>query len=215
MKIKENVYMLECTRKKIDYHGRSCDSMVYAVLEPDGITLIDTGFPQFSYEIMEELRTLGQHRLPLKQILLTHGDLDHIGNAAWLQEKNDCPVWISRDEEVYFTGTRPRLPNKQIMCQEMGLRPPCFTFYPKDGRVGAFQILDTPGHTAGHVCILYRQVLFGGDLFSISEGTLKGANPEWTEDMALATRSLELLRPCKFTMLCPGHGMPDKRRNYL
>lgn len=215
MKIKENIYMLECTRKKINYHSRSCDSMVYAVLESDGITLIDTGFPQFSYEIMEELRTLGQHRLPLKQILLTHGDLDHIGNAAWLQEKNDCLVWISKTEESYFTGKRSRLPNKQAMCQEMGLRQPRFTFYPENKLVGPFQILNTPGHTAGHVCILYEQVLFGGDLFSISEGHFCGANPEWTEDLDLASCSLELLRPYKFTMLCPGHGMPDKRRNYI
>lgn len=215
MKIKENIYMLECTRKKVLYHGRECDSMVYAVLEPDGVSLIDSGFPPFSYDILEEIRLLGQHRLPLKQILLTHADLDHIGNAAWLQEKTGCTVWISRLEEDYLTGERERLPNKQKMCEEFRLQLPSVEFYPVSGAVGEFQILDTPGHSAGHVCLLYRQVLFGGDLFSISGGVFSGANPEWTEDPVLAGQSLERLRSLKFTMLCPGHGIPDKRRNYL
>lgn len=215
MKIKENIYMLECTRKKVSYHGRDCDSMVYAVLEEEGITLIDTGFPPFSYEILEELRLLGQHRLPLKQILLTHGDLDHIGNAAWLQEKTGCTVWISRKENDYLTGKRLRLPNKQRMCEEFHLQLPRVEFYPDSGAVGEFQILDTPGHSAGHVSILYRQVLFGGDLFSLSGGIFTGANPEWTEDGEQSACSLERLRCLKFSMLCPGHGIPDKRRNYL
>lgn len=215
MKIKENVFMLECTRKKILYHQRECDSMVYAVLEADGITLIDSGFPPFSYEILEELRNLGQHRLSLKQILLTHGDLDHMGGAAWLQDKTGCSVWISSLEQAYFSGERARLPNKQQMCQEFHLQIPRLSFYPEDGHLGEFQILPTPGHTMGHVCILYQQVLFGGDLFSFSGGVFHGANPEWTEDLAEAAHSLEQLRRYKFTMLCPGHGIPDKRRNYL
>lgn len=215
MKVKENIYMLECTRKKVLYHGRACDSMVYAILEPDGISLIDSGFPPFSYAILEEIRLLGQHRLPLKQILLTHADLDHIGNAAWLQEKTGCTVWISRLEQEYLIGKRNRLSNKQRMCEEFHLQLPRVEVYPGSGAVGDFQILATPGHSAGHVCILYRQVLFGGDLFSLSDGIFSGANPEWTEDPALAACSLDLLRPLKFTMLCPGHGTPDKRRNYL
>ena len=215
MKIRENVFMLECTRKKILFHQRECDSMVYAVLEEDGITLIDSGFPSFAYEILEELRTLGQHRLPLKQILLTHGDLDHIGSAAWLQDKTSCTVWISPKELVYFQGERERLPNKQQMCEEIGLQVPRLSFYPESGRLGDFQILPSPGHTVGHVCILYRQILFGGDLFSVSGGAFRGANPEWTEDTEEAALSLKRLRDYKFTMLCPGHGMPDKRRNYI
>ncbi|WP_434310462.1 MBL fold metallo-hydrolase [Hominifimenecus sp. rT4P-3] len=215
MKIKENIYMLECTRKKVLYHDRECDSMVYAVLEADGITLIDSGFPPFAYEILEEIRLLGQHRLSLKQILLTHGDLDHIGNAAWLQDKTGCNVWISQEENVYLTGERKRLPNKQRMCEEFHLQLPRVEFYPPSRMVGDFQIFDTPGHSRGHVCILYRQVLFGGDLFSFSGGSFSGANPEWTEDMEQAARSLDCLRSLKFSMLCPGHGIPDKRRNYL
>jgi len=215
MKISPDVFMLEITRGKFMYQDRACYSMVYAVREPDGITLIDTGFPGFAYGILEELRTLGQHRLPLKQILLTHADLDHMGNAAWLQEKTGCPAWISMKEKVYVTGERSRLPEKQQMCKDCGLQIPRLQFYPPNRRVGEFEILDTPGHSAGHVCILYHGILFGGDLFSIADGTLQGANPQWSEDMETARRSLESLKPYKFTMLCPAHGLPDRRRDYL
>ena len=215
MRITNNIFMLETTRQKFLYQGNEYSSMVYAVLEKDGVTLIDTGFPTFEYGILEELRRLGRNLLPLKQILLTHGDLDHIGNAAWLQEKTGCPVWIDSKEAAYFKGGRPRIPAKEQMCRDCGLKVPRLEFYPDTGRVGDFQIIDTPGHTVGHVCVLYQNILFGGDLFSITDKGFCGANPAWTEDMKQAENSLEKLKKYKFSMLCPAHGMPDKRRDYL
>ena len=70
--------------------------MVYAVLEPDGLTLIDTGFPDRGMEILNEVRELGKRKIDIKQIFLTHSDLDHMGNAAWIQDKVGCPVWVRK-----------------------------------------------------------------------------------------------------------------------
>ena len=85
MKISQNTYMLETTRQAYLWKGRECYSMVYAVLEPDGITLIDTGFPDRGMEILNEVRELGKRKIDIKQIFLTHSDLDHMGNAAWIR----------------------------------------------------------------------------------------------------------------------------------
>ena len=96
MKISQNTYMLETTRQAYPWKGRECYSMVYAVLEPDGITLIDTGFPDRGMEILNEVRELGKRKIDIKQIFLTHSDLDHMGNAAWIQDKVGCPVWVRK-----------------------------------------------------------------------------------------------------------------------
>ena len=212
MKICSNVYRLESTQGAVLWKGRECFSMVYAVLEEDGITLIDTGFPDKGLEILAELRELGGRALNVKQILLTHADLDHMGNAAWIQEKIGCPVWISEKERVYTDGRKPRFGEKQAMAEAFGLKNPVFTHYPASGRLGEFEILPTPGHSEGHVSILYaKKILFGGDLFSCRNGELFSASPVFSEDVPLAEESLRKILENKFTVLCPAHGEPQKR----
>ena len=214
MKISQNVYMLETTMGPTLWKGRECFSMVYAVLEEDGITLIDTGFPDKGMEILNEVRELGKRKLDVKQILLTHADLDHMGNAAWIQDKVGCPVWIAEKELIYTDGSKPRFGEKQEMAEAFGLTNPEFSLYPESGRLGEFEIIETPGHSEGHVSIIYgKKILFGGDLFFCKDGKLSSANPVYSEDVAQAEKSLEELLTQKFTILCPAHGEPEKRKN--
>lgn len=214
MKISQNIYMLEATTKPIIWKGRACYAMVYAVLEQDGITLIDTGFPSQGMEILNEVRELGKRKLDVKQILLTHADLDHMGNAAWIQDKVGCPVWISEKELIYTDGRKSRFGEKQEMAEAFQLINPRFSVYPPSGKMGGFEIIETPGHSEGHVSILYnKKVLFGGDLFFCRQGQMASAKPEYSENVPLAERSLEQLLTYKFTILCPAHGEPEKRKN--
>ena len=214
MKISQNVYMLETTMGPTMWKGRECFAMVYAVLEEDGITLIDTGFPDKGMEILNEVRELGKRKLDVKQILLTHADLDHMGNAAWIQAKAGCPVWISEKELIYTDGRKARFGEKQEMAEAFGLQNPTLSIYPESGRIGEFEIIETPGHSEGHVSIIYnKKILFGGDLFFCKQGQMSSANPVYSEDVPLAEKSLEQLLKNKFTILCPAHGEPEKRKN--
>jgi glyoxylase-like metal-dependent hydrolase (beta-lactamase superfamily II) len=215
LRIQENVFMLEATRKKFSYKAHEYYSMVYAIVENDGITLIDTGFPSFGQDILEELRQLCKSQNNIKQILLTHVDLDHIGNAAWLQQKTGCDVWVSEKEMVYISGIKRRFGKKHQMFMDLNPQLPEFRMYPNDYKIGEFEIIPTPGHSEGHVCILYHNVIFGGDLFSFVNDVFRMANPEWSEDMELAQQSLEIVRSYPFTILCPAHGMPTKRKRYI
>lgn len=214
MRITNCIYTLETASIQRRYGEMVCTTTAYAVIQPDGITLIDTGFPGHEEELLREAMKLEQQELPVKQILLTHADLDHMGNAAWLQEKTGCPVYLSPKEASYLTGARPRLPVKEEMCRLFGLRSPHYRFYPEDGVLGDFQVIPTPGHTAGHVCLLYHGVLFGGDAFSCFDGVLQTSKPQWTEDLEQAQRSLDALRACPCSILCPAHGAPTKRKNH-
>ena len=43
---------------------------------------------------------------------------------------------------------------------------------PEDGMIGDIKVIYTPGHTVGHVCFLYKGIMFAGDLFSTKNGEI-------------------------------------------
>ena len=38
--------------------------------------------------------------------------------------------------------------------------------------IGDIKIINTPGHTVGHVCLLYKDIMFVGDLFRTKNGEI-------------------------------------------
>lgn len=78
-----------------------------------------------------------------------------------------------------------------------------------------FTIINTPGHTEGGVCILYKgdgmEFLFSGDTFFdpkmkiVGRTDLPTSNPQ---DLDISLRKLEII---SYDILCPGHGKITKR----
>ncbi len=69
--------------KTINLGGVNC----YLVKTGDSFILIDTGFPAKRAALDKELASAGCRPGNLKLIVLTHGDLDHAGNCAYLRKK--------------------------------------------------------------------------------------------------------------------------------
>jgi glyoxylase-like metal-dependent hydrolase (beta-lactamase superfamily II) len=64
--------------------------------EPGGYALVDTGMAtDAARAIWDQLSTTALAHRPLTRILLTHLHPDHVGLAAWLQQRFDVPVWSS------------------------------------------------------------------------------------------------------------------------
>ena len=65
--------------------------------------------------------------------------------------------------------------------------------------------IDTPGHTMGSICVLYREegLLFTGD--TILGGSTTAISPD-QGDMGLYVESLRRLLSYDARMICPGHG---------
>ncbi|WP_457278632.1 hydroxyacylglutathione hydrolase [Polaromonas sp. P5_D5] len=110
-------------------------------------------------------RTLEQHALQLESILVTHHHADHTGGVDALREATGAQVWGPATEHI----PRPYTPlSGGDTAKALGLN---------------FQVIDVPGHTAGHIAFYTpevngRPLLFCGDtLFSGGCGRLFEGTP--------------------------------------
>ena len=159
-------------------------------------------------EIDRIVAVLNRHHLTVKQILITHAHIDHIAGAAKLKaltgapilyNPNDLPLVKMMDLQAAWLG----MPTPEVPAPDDTL---------EEGRVISItglngQILHTPGHTQGSVClhIPEQKLLLAGDtLFAGSVGRtdLPGG------DGPTLIRSIhsKLLPLPEDTIVVPGHG---------
>ena len=133
-------------------------------------------------------------------ILLTHGHEDHTAAADDLADIFDCPVYMSLKDYVLVDPKNPL---------NYGYDAPVYheiLDLKGDMKIGAFQlhIIETPGHTAGSVCIQYRNLLFTGDtLFANSVGRTDLYSGD--EEQMIETLKM-LMRMDRSLRILPGHG---------
>lgn len=90
-------------------------------------------------------------------VLITHHHGDHTGAVETLAEHWNFPIYGPRKESIAGI-TNPVEEGDVVRIEELGL---------------AFDVLETPGHTLGHVCYYGDGKLFSGDtLFSCGCGRL-------------------------------------------
>ena len=116
--------------------------------------------PGYTPEVI--LDFLAGKGLKLEAILLTHGHFDHVGAVRDLAAETGCQVYLNPDD----LSMPPR----------MTAGPLYYTDTYSDGDTLSpagipFQVLSTPGHTPGSVCLIAENYLFSGDtLFAGSCG---------------------------------------------
>ena len=135
----------------------------------------------------------------ISAILLTHGHFDHVGGVREIFSQTDCDIYLC--------------PADCQMPETMTAGPLCYTNSYQDGDslnlAGlTLQVLHTPGHTPGSVCLLCENALFAGDtLFAGSCGRTDLPCGDW-DTLASSLARLKAL-PGDYTVY-PGHGEATK-----
>jgi len=153
-------------------------------------------------------RRLTELGLKLKQILITHAHIDHVGGAVKLKKLTGAPILLNEND-------LPLLRMMDAQAGWLGMATP--EVAPPDAslaeglKVGLerypAQILHTPGHTQGSVCVHFAplKMVFAGDtLFagSIGRTDLPGGNGRQLIE-SIETRLMALPDETK---VIPGHG---------
>jgi len=158
--------------------------------------------------IPQILARLAKHGLTLKQIVVTHGHIDHVGGALKLKlatgapvlmNENDMPLLKLMDEQAGWLGIEPPEVAPPDMSAEEGMVVSIANH--------AAQVIFTPGHTQGSICLHFvpEKLLVAGDtLFagSIGRTDLPGGNPR----QILTSIHDRLLVLPEETRVIPGHG---------
>jgi glyoxylase-like metal-dependent hydrolase (beta-lactamase superfamily II) len=135
-------------------------------------------------------------------ILVTHTDVDHIAGVAALAEGTGAEVWAPVEEvDALRSGTtRGGFP--------VGAHDPAHTVSGGDEITVAgiaFEVVDVPGHSHGHVAFHHHGELFAGDLlFAGSVGRHDLPGGDW-ETLLASVRALVDRFPAE-TVVYPGHG---------
>ena len=137
--------------------------------------IIDLG-GDFS-KILGQAEGLG---LDVKGVVLTHGHFDHVAGAIRCRE-HGIPVYVSQ-EDAKMLSSRTNLSEYAgygyLSFEADGI------LHEGENEIGGikFEVIKTPGHTAGSVCVLIDNKLFSGDtLFALSYGRYDFPTGDFTE----------------------------------
>ena len=180
-----------------------CNCTLLGDEEAGEVIVIDPGD-----EVSRIYRRIVGFGLKLKQILVTHAHIDHVGGALKLKRLTGAPILLNEND----------LPLLKMMEQQaawLGVPTPEVTA-PDDSLVDGMQVgldryparvIHTPGHTQGSVCLHFeplKMVIAGDTLFagSIGRTDLPGGNSRHIIH-SIETRLMVLPDA---TRVLPGHG---------
>jgi glyoxylase-like metal-dependent hydrolase (beta-lactamase superfamily II) len=211
---------------------------VYLVRLKSGYLLIDCGMntDECFDALARALESAGAAWHDIRVILLTHVHPDHMGLAPRLLQLTPAKLWMHTEDAAYLeqlVKSEPYRAWAAEVLRESGVAPEIIAQIGATSReihqsfhslqpdrllaggekiplaVGNLDVLWTPGHSPGHVCLYDRQrrVLFSGDqileFISPNIGWHPGRDP-LSEFLA----SLEELDKLDIELILPSHGAP-------
>ncbi|MGH9502039.1 MAG: MBL fold metallo-hydrolase [Terriglobales bacterium] len=159
-------------------------------------------------DIEDVLALVRKHNLQVKQIVITHAHIDHVGGAMKLRAVTGAPILLNQNDyallkmlDVQAAWIGVENPGKIEIDHAIG----------QSDRVQAgsltAEVIHTPGHTEGSVCLYFpaeNKLIAGDTLFagSIGRTDLPGGS------MQKIIRSLheKVLTLPDETVVVPGHG---------
>jgi len=196
----------------------------YLIKTDTGYILIDTGYTRKRIDLAKERECAGCKPGNLQVIVLTHGDFDHSGNAAYLRKKFGARIAMHHDDagmvehgNMFWNRSKSNILIKVIapilfrFGKSERFKPDSYIEDGDDLSEHGFdaKALHIPGHSKGSIGILTA----GGDLIcgDLLTNWDKPKQPDLNsimDDPAAANASAEKLKILKINIVYPGHGKP-------
>ncbi len=159
-------------------------------------------------DIEDVLAIVRKHNLQVKQIVITHAHIDHVGGAMKLRAATGAPILLNQNDYAL-------LKILDAQAEWIGVAPPGEVKIDQavssgdKARAGAHEasIFHTPGHTEGSICLYFateKKLIAGDTLFagSIGRTDLPGGSMEKIMESLHGT----VLSLPDETIVVPGHG---------
>lgn len=203
---------------------------VYLVKTDNGYFMIDTGLEMSRKKLEKAFKSEEINPAEITLVIITHGDIDHIGNCAYLKKKyglkiavHECDADLCRTGKINssrkikstFLSKIFRSIISVLIVKPVMKKYPVETFEPDiiltDGQnlqsLGFdAKVIHIPGHTKGSIGLLTDK----GDFFSgdtINNRTIPTAANIIENEDALNS-SLEKIKQIPIRNVYPGHGSP-------
>ncbi len=196
-----------------------------------GDTLIDTG-PKTdnTLAILKEIDLKS-----VKNVLITHGHVDHHGIAFHVKEISGCTVFVHKNDLTAVTEFKEKLQKNLEKYKEFlgqtGISQEFIRTFEKTYKLyelygedceaeplrdyfeterGSLRILNTPGHTSGSCCFLLGDILYSGDTLLPTISTNPSIHALFDEQCGLKAyeHSLQKILNLPIEEVLPGHGNP-------
>lgn len=180
----------------------STNAYIVACANTREAAIIDPA-PDSSSEIVT---FLSEHNFKPQKILLTHSHWDHIADVYPLKEKYQIPVYVHHLDAPNLQ--QPGADALPCWIQITGVNPDAFLEEGMEVKVGdcTFQVLHTPGHSPGCVCLFepLQHVLFSGD--TLFKGTIGNLSFPTSQPSLMSSSLMKLAGLPPETRVFPGHG---------
>ncbi|MFA9377413.1 MAG: MBL fold metallo-hydrolase [Lachnotalea sp.] len=209
--------MKKVTVLDIKFKFGEVEDVIHPVVLKDDVNmvLIDGGYTGFLPILEQAMEENNLFCGDLTHVLITHQDHDHMGILSELKQKYPhIQVVASKKESPYISGQLKSLRLEQAEAMQLNLpedkkpfglyfcnilknvQPVEVDLEVEDGEVlnwcGGCTIIETPGHTPGHISIYVNQikVMITGDAAALENGELVIVNPQFTLDNKATETSL-------------------------
>jgi len=159
-------------------------------------------------DIADVLALTQKHNLQVKQIVITHAHIDHVGGAMKLRAATGAPILLNQNDYTL-------LKMLDVQAAWIGVPPPGNVDI--DHSVGELdkvqagslvaQVMQTPGHTEGSICLYFpaqKKLIAGDTLFAGSIG--RTDLPGGSFEKIISSIHEKLLTLPDETIVVPGHG---------